>query len=119
MRDFKNLNTFQEVRINAILDESKEKSERERPIRNYLDEYYYIEYISEVNDYQIAKIRRKKDAKEWMYATFINYKPLNEMGMTFDQAVLICLNYKYQKNGHAVVYIEKMIDANFEYELTW
>lgn len=118
MMDFKNLNVLQETIINSILDEDKERQIRQKPIRDYLKNYFITE-ISEVNNYQIAKIRRKNvtEAKEWMYAAFIDYKPLNEMGMTFDQAVLICLNYKYQMNGHAVGYIEKMIDANFEYEM--
>lgn len=112
MRDFKNLNIFQENQINAILDANKEKSTRLKSIRDTLSDYY-IDEITEMNDYQIAKIRRR-NGKEWYYATFLNYKSLHEFAMTFDQAVLICLSYKYDNNrSDAAGYIARLLNVNF------
>lgn len=117
MRELENLNAFQKVQINSILDENKERDVRLKPIRDYLNNNYIIEDITEVNDYQIAKVRNKRDAKEWLYPTFINYKPLHEMAMTFDQAVLICLSYKYDgRRSDAAGYIARILNANFNVE---
>lgn len=114
MRDFKNLNILQERQYNYILDENKEREERLKPITNYLSKSYIIEKITEMNDYQIAKVKRKQDAKEWYYVTFINYNPLYEMAMTFDQAVLICLSHKYDNNrSDAPLYIARILNVNF------
>ena len=114
VRDFENLNAFQTIQINGILDANKERDARLKPIREYLKDNYLIEEITEVNNYQIAKIRRKRNGDEWYYATFIDYKPLHEMGMTFDQAVLICLSYKYDnRSSDAAGYIARILNVNF------
>lgn len=117
MRDFKNLNLVQETQYNHILDENKERDTRLKPITEYLSKHYTIEDITEMNEYQIAKVRRKKNSSnvdEWLYPTFINYKPLHEMAMTFDQAVLICLTYKYDnRRSDAVTYISRILNVNF------
>ncbi|MFS0657401.1 hypothetical protein AB1L07_02085 [Niallia alba] len=116
MRDFKNLNAFQEVQINHILDTNKERDNRLRSIRQYLEKSYIIEEITEMNDYQIAKIRRKSNSgiNEWLYSMFFNYNPIHEMAMTFDQAVLICLSYKYNnRNTDAALYLERILNASF------
>lgn len=117
MRDFKKLNIFQENQINNILDQHKEKDSRLKPIRDYLEKYYYTEEITEMNNYQIAKVRRKKNAEEWLYAAFIDYTPTNEMASSFDVAVLICLSYKYDNNrSDAVVYIERILNMEYGIE---
>lgn len=116
MRDFKNLNTFQEVQINHILDTNKERDVRVKPIKEYLDKNYIVEEITDMNDYQIAKVRRKfkSDYNEWLYPTFFKYKPIHEMAMTFDQAVLICLSYKYNnRNTDAAMYLERILGVDF------
>lgn len=111
MRDFKNLSVFQERQINNILDQYKEKDSRLKPIRDYLEKYYYTEEITEMNNYQIAKVRRKTGAKEWLYATFIDYAPTSEMASSFDAAVLICLSYKYdRRRSDAVTYISRILN---------
>jgi hypothetical protein len=118
-RDFKNLNAFQETQINHILDENKARDVRLRPINNELSNYI-VEEIWEMKDYQIAKVRRKQKSgniNEWLYATFIDYKPLHEMGMTFDQAILICLSYKYDnRRSDAATYMARILNVNFEPE---
>lgn len=116
MRDFKNLNAFQEVQISNILDNNKERDVRIKPVKEYLDKNYIIEEITEMNDYQIAKVRRKSksDFDEWLYPTFFNYKPIHEMAMTFDQAVLICLSYKYNnRNTDAAMYLERILGVGY------
>ena len=114
MRDFKNLNIVQETRYNHILDENKKRDQRLKPITEYLSKYYLIEDITEINDYQIAKVKRKDNPVEWLYPTFIDYKPLHEMAMTFDQAVLICLSYKYDnRSTEAATYISRILNVNF------
>ncbi|MDT0160339.1 MULTISPECIES: hypothetical protein [unclassified Bacillus (in: firmicutes)] len=116
-RDFKNLNVVQEVQYNNILDKNKEREMRLKPITEYLSKHYTVEEITEMNDYQIAKVKRKDIAAEWLYPTFINYKPLHEMAMTFDQAVLICLSYKYDnRRTDAVTYISRILNVNFNPE---
>lgn len=117
MRDFKNLSVFHENVINGILDRSKEKEERLKPVRQRLEKYYYIEEITEVNNYQIAKVRRKNNAGEWLYAAFIDYESTNEMAYSFDAAVLICLCYKYDgKQSGAAHYIERILGMEYEIE---
>lgn len=114
MRDFKNLNVVQEAQYNHILDENKARDLRLKPITEYLSKHYIIEEITEMNDYQIAKVKRKQNASEWLYPTFINYKPLHEMAMTFDQAVLICLSYKYDnRRTDATTYISRILNVDF------
>lgn len=117
MRDFKNLSVFKENQINHILDQYKEKDDRLKPIRDYLEKNYYTEEITEMNNYQIAKVRRKTNAKEWLYATFIDYKTTNEMSSSFDTAVLACLSYKYDgRQSGAVTYIERILGMQYEVE---
>lgn len=116
LRDFKNLTAYHEEQYNCILDKNKAKSMRLSPIYNYLEKNYLIEEITEVNDYQIAKVKRKKGAEEWLYPVFLDYRPLNEMAMTFDQAVLICLSSKYTGNSDTATYISRLLNANFHPE---
>lgn len=113
MRDFTNLNVVQKAQINEALDEAKATWQRQKPITDYLDKRYNVLDISEIGDYQIAKIRQKKGDKEVYYACFIDYKPLNEMGMTLDQAVLICLASKYNAGEMFPTYAARMLNANF------
>lgn len=115
--DFKNLKKFQEARFIHLIKTDNETFERLKPIRDNLDDYYHIDEITEVNEYQIARVRRKKDATEWYYACFINYKALNIMASSFDEALLTCINYKMHRNTSAVHYIQKMLDMSYEPEI--
>ena len=107
-RDFKNLNKFQEIQINSILDENKKKEQKLKPIWDSLKNYF-IDEIWDFNGYQIAKITNKKN--EVYYASFIGYKSLNEFTYTFDQAILTCLTHKYD-NGKTMAsfYISNMLN---------
>lgn len=118
MRDLKNLSVFQEAQINATLDEAKAKWQRQKPLTDYLNERYNVQEIWEIGDFQIAKVNRKKDKTgEVLYVTFIKYKPLHEMAMTLDQALLICLAHKYEgTNSDFPMYSERMLNARFEPE---
>lgn len=117
-RDFENLNAFKKIQYNHILDQNKARDTRLKPVREKLKSYYIIDEIWEVNDFQIVKIRRKRDeGKEVMYATFVNYESLNLLGMTFDQALLICLAFKYDGyNSQFPIYAARMLNAKFEPE---
>jgi hypothetical protein len=115
MIDLKNLNLVQETYINGLLSENKKRETRLKPIRELLKQYY-IENIWELNDLQIVKVKSRND-KEWYYATFINYKSLNEFAFSFDQALLICLAYKYDNNrSDAVAYMSRMLNMKNEPE---
>jgi hypothetical protein len=118
VRDFKNLTTFQEIQINHIIDEHKNRQQRLKPIEEQLSDYYKVLEIWEVNDFQIAKIKRRAgDSKEILYSTFHNYKSLHEMASNFDQALLICLSHKYEGyNSQFPLYAAKMLNAKFEPE---
>ena len=114
MIDFKNLNIVQENQIRGLIESNKGRQNRLKPIRSFLEDRYFVDSITEINDYQIAKVRRKSGAQEWLYPVFLNYKSLHEMAMTFDQAVLICLAYKYDGNSSdSVTYIERILNARF------
>lgn len=99
--------------MNHIIDdEQKARELRLRPIKNALSTYI-VEEIWEMIDYQIAKFRTKN--KEIYYAPFLHYKSLPKVAYTFDDAVLICLAYKYD-NGRidSVIYMRRMLNmSNF------
>ncbi|MEB5480852.1 hypothetical protein P8825_14900 [Shouchella clausii] len=120
-RDLDNLNKFQKIQINHILDENKEKDARQKPIRTYLAESYILHEIWEVGDFfQIAQVTRRKDrdkSKEVVYVTFIDYKPTGDMAMSIDQALLVCLSTKYESlHSPFVNYAERMLGMKTEVE---
>lgn len=117
MIDFKNLNIVQETQINATLDEAKETRQRQKPITISLDKRYVLYNIWELDGIQIAKVRRR-DNKEIMYHIFLDYMPVHQAAMTFDQALLMGLEAKYKTGPAFAIYAERMLNANFmpEYE---
>lgn len=110
VKDLKNFNRFQDKQINKILDdENKARDVRLRPIKNALSDYY-VEEIWEMIDYQIAKVRTKN--KDIFYAPFLNYKSLPKFAYTFDDAVLICLGYKYDGRSDSVIYVRRLLNMS-------
>lgn len=111
VRDVKNENEVQDKQMNDPLDdEHKTREIRLRPIKKALSNYY-VEEIWEMIDYQIAKVRSKN--KEIYYAPFLQYKILPKFALTFDDAVLLCLGYKYD-NGRSdsFVYVRRLLNMN-------
>ena len=108
MRDFKNLNKIQEIQINRIIDDHKEMQERQKPIYEELERYTVME-VWECGEHQVAKI--KTNNNEINYATFHNYKPIRQFAYSFDEAILVCLAYKYDNsNSQFPIYAKRMLN---------
>ena len=115
MLDFENLNKFQKMQISGIVEEWKERNERLKPVFNSLEDYIVLD-IWEFGDFQVAKVKTKRN-NEIFYAPFHNYKKLHEYAYTFDQAILICLAYKYEgPNSKFPEYAERMLNMKCEPE---
>ena len=109
---------MQEAQINATLDEARQTWQRQKPITDHLKDRYTVQQIWEIDDYQIAKVKRRNDKSgEVIYVTYINYVPTNEMGMTLDHAILICMAHKYNAGYMFPLYTARMLNASFAPEI--
>ncbi|WML53530.1 hypothetical protein RCG17_02260 [Neobacillus sp. PS3-12] len=112
VRDSNHVNALQDSKTDHSLDEGyKAREDRLKPIKKALSNYI-VEEIWEMVDYQIAKVCTKN--KEIYYAPFLNYKILPKFAFTFDDAVLLCLGYKYD-NGRSdsLVYLRRLLNMNY------
>jgi hypothetical protein len=112
VREKNNENFVQDLKEDhSIANEYKVREDRLKPIKTALSSYM-VEEIWEMVDYQIAKVRTKNN--EIYYAPFLNYKILPKFAYTFDDALLLCLGYKYD-NGRSdsLVYLRRLLNMNY------
>lgn len=105
---------FKKIRLYNMAKSQSELIEKEDRIRKYFEDrnYYIIDEIFIINDnIQIAEVTSRSN-KEKLFFTYLDYKPLNECGDTFDKALIIILSHKYAQRSDPAYYFAKMIDMN-------